>query len=186
MPAYPGQSSPKLQPEEIKETAVTRREREVTDPEEIKKILDTSIILHLGLVDDGMPYIVPMNYGYEMVDGELVIYVHGAKKGYKLDVIRKNPVCCFEMECGVQPFEGKAACQYGTVYESLMGRGKVEILEDPEYKIHAMTVLMKTQTGKDFEFNEKLVSIVSVMRIRASEYTAKRRPLPAGKDDPGM
>ncbi|MDO4616182.1 MAG: pyridoxamine 5'-phosphate oxidase family protein [Lachnospiraceae bacterium] len=164
---------------------MTRREREVTDPAEIKRILDSCMVIHLGLVDDGMPYIVPMNYGYEWIDGQLVIYIHGAKQGYKLDVMRKNPVCCFEMECGVQPFEGKIACQYGTVYESLMGRGRVEILEDPQEKIHAMTVLMKTQTGKDFTFNEKLVSIVSVMRIKASEYSAKRRPLPAAKEAGG-
>lgn len=160
---------------------MTRREREVTDSVEIKKILDTCMVLHLGLVDDGMPYIVPMNYGYEFVEDQLVIYIHGAKEGYKMDVIRKNPVCCFEMECNVAPFEGKLPCQYGTVYESIMGRGKVEILDVPEDKMHALTVLMKTQTGKDFEFNEKLVSIVSVMKIVVSEYTAKRRPLPEAK-----
>lgn len=161
---------------------MTRREREVTDPAEIKKILDECSVLHLGLVDDGMPYIVPMNYGYEFIDGQLVLYIHGARKGYKTDIIQKNPVCCFEMDCNVQMFEGKLPCQYGTVYESIMGRGMVEILDDPQEKIHAMTVLMKTLSGKDFEFNEKLVSIVSVMRIKASEYTAKRRPLPAAKD----
>lgn len=162
---------------------MTRREREVTDPAEIKKILDTCMVLHLGLVDDGMPYIVPLNYGYEFIDGELVIYVHGARTGYKMDVIRMNPICCFEMECNVAPFEGKLPCQYGTVYESVMGRGRVEILECPEDKMHALTVLMKTQTGKDFEFNEKLVSIVSVMKIHVSEYTAKRRPLPDAKKE---
>ncbi len=157
----------------------------MTDLGEIRKILDSCMVLHLGLVDEGMPYIVPMNYGYEMEEDQLVLYVHGARKGYKMDVIRKNPICCFEMECNVQPFEGRLPCQYGTVYESVMGRGKVEILEDPEEKIHAMTVLMKTQTGKDFEFNEKLVSIVSVMRIPVSEFTAKRRPLPAAMTEPG-
>ena len=41
-----------------------------------------------------------------------------------------------------------------------------------------MTLLMKTQTGKDFEFNDRLVSIVAVIRIDVSEYTAKHRPLP--------
>lgn len=160
---------------------MTRREREITDPVEIRRILDTCMVLHLGLVDDGMPYIVPMNYGYEYVDGQLIIYIHGAKEGYKMDVMRKNPVCCFEMECNVAPFEGKLPCQYGTIYESVMGRGKVEILERPEDKMHALTVLMKTQTGKDFEFNEKLVSIVSVMRIKATDVTAKHRPLPEAK-----
>lgn len=157
---------------------MTKREREITDAGEIVRILDSCKVIHLGLVDEGQPYIVPMNYGYEFTDGELNIYVHGAMTGYKLDVIRKNPICCFEMECNVQPFEGDHACRYGTTYESIMGRGLVEILEDPQEKMHGLTVLMKTQTGKDFEFNEKLVSVVSVMRIRASEYSAKYRPLP--------
>ena len=44
--------------------------------------------------------------------------------------------------------------------------------------IRAMTILMKSQTGKDFTFTDKLVSIVSVIRIRVSDYTAKHRPLP--------
>ena len=41
-----------------------------------------------------------------------------------------------------------------------------------------MVHLMKTQTGKDFTFDEKLVSIVAVIRIDVEEYTAKHRPLP--------
>lgn len=157
---------------------MTRRELEVTDQAQIVEILDKSRVLHLGLVDDGMPYIVPMNYGYTMEGGKLTVYLHGAATGYKLDVIRKNPICCFEMECEVQPFEGKVACQYGTSYYSLMGRGKMTIVEDVEEKMQALSILMKTQTGKDFTFNERLVSIVSVMRIDVSEYTAKHRPAP--------
>ena len=38
-------------------------------------------------------------------------------------------------------------------------------MEAPQEKIKAMSALMKIQTGKDFEFNERLVSIVSVIRI---------------------
>ena len=157
---------------------MTRREFEVTDPEVIRDILDSSSYLHLGLVDEGMPYVVPMNYGYRLEDGKLTLYLHSAVKGYKLDVIAKNPTCCFEMDCGVEPFEGKIPCQYGITYYSLMGRGKAVLVEDPVEKELAMTLLMKAQTGKDFEFNERLVSIVSVIRIQVSEYTAKHRPLP--------
>ena len=113
---------------------MTRRELEVTEMSDILYILDESKVLHLGLVDDGMPYIVPMNYGYTMEDGKLTLYLHGANKGYKLDVIRKNPVCCFEMECEVEPFEGKKPCQYGMAYYSLMGRGKVEFVEEVDAK----------------------------------------------------
>lgn len=158
---------------------MTRREFEVTDNAVIEKILATSKVLHLGLVDEGMPYVVPMNYGYKTEDGKLTLYLHSAVKGYKLDVLAKNSTCCFEMECGVEPFEGAIACQYGISYYCLMGRGKAVIVDDPAEKMKAMTLLMKTQTGKDFQFNERLVSIVTVIRIDVSEYTAKHRPSPA-------
>lgn len=158
---------------------MTRREFEVTDETQILDILNRSRVLHLGLVDKGQPYIVPMNYGYAMEDGRLTLYLHSAMAGYKLDVIRADPTCCFEMECGVEPFEGKLPCQYGVTYYSLMGRGTAVLVDDPAEKIRAMTLLMKAQTGKDFEFTEKLVRIVSVIRIDVSEYTAKHRPTPA-------
>ena len=161
-----------------------RREREITDPAEIDKILNTSQYLHLGLVDDGMPYVVPLNYGVvkDSADGHYIIYLHGAHEGRKLDIIRKNPNCCFTMECNVAPFEGRMACQYGTVYECAMGFGKVKIVEDPQEKMDALVALMKTQTGKDdFQFDERMVSIVTVMRIDVEELTAKRRPMPGSE-----
>ena len=158
---------------------MTRRELEVTDPAVIRHILDESKVLHLGLVDDGMPYIVPMNYGCKWEADKLTLYLHSAVKGYKLDVLAKNSTCCFEMECGVEPFEGAIACQYGISYYCLMGRGKAVIVDDPAEKMAAMTLLMKTQTGKDFQFNERLVSIVTVIRIDVADYTAKHRPSPA-------
>ena len=157
---------------------ITKREREVTDLQEIIRILDTANILHLGMVDGDEPYVIPMNYGYTMCAGELTLYLHGATTGRKLDLIRKNPKVCFSLECDVAPFEGNLTCQYGTVYSSVMGRGIAEIVEDVEQKKEAMTILMKSQTGKDFTFTDKLVSIVSVIRIRVSDYTAKHRPLP--------
>lgn len=157
---------------------MTKREREVTDLAEITEILDKSKVVHMGLCDGDQPYVVPMNYGYLMEDGELTLYVHGAKTGYKYDLIRKNPKVSFEMDCDVAPFEGKVACQYGTTYSSIMGKGRAEIVEDVQEKMRALTILMKTQTGKDFIFNEQLVSIVNVIKITVSEYTAKKRPLP--------
>ena len=157
---------------------MTKREFKITDEAQIRGILDTAKVLHLGLAVDGEPYVVPMNYGYTMENGNLTLYLHGATTGRKLDLIRTNPKVCFSLECDVQPFEGKLPCQYGTVYSSVMGRGIAEIVEDVEQKKEAMTILMKSQTGKDFTFEDRLVSIVAVIRIDVAEYTAKHRPLP--------
>ena len=157
---------------------MTKRERQVTDPEQILHILDTGKVVHLGLSVNDEPYVVPMNYGYTMEDGKLTLYLHSAVRGKKLDMIRANSKVFFEIDCDRMPFAGRVPCQYGMVYSSIMGRGTATLVEDVEAKKQAMTILMKTQTGKDFSFNDRLVSIVTVIRIDVSEYTAKHRPLP--------
>ena len=91
---------------------MTKRELKITDMDEIVKILDSAKVLHLGLSADNEPYVVPMNYGYIMEDGKLTLYLHSAVKGRKLEFINANPKVYFSLECGLQPFEGKVACQY--------------------------------------------------------------------------
>ena len=157
---------------------MTKREFQITEPEQIMAILENAKVLHLGLAVDNEPYVVPMNYGAAKEDGKLVQYLHSALQGKKLDMIRANPRVFFEMDWGLTPFEGKKPCQYGLSYSSVMGRGEARIVEDVEEKKKAMSILMKTQTGKDFTFEDRLVSIVAVVRIDVSEYTAKYRPVP--------
>lgn len=157
---------------------LTRREKLITDIETVSEILNKSKVLHLGLVDGDEPYVVPMNYGHTLKGDKLTIWLHGAKNGRKYDLIRKNPKVFFEMECDVEPFEGEVACKYGLSYSSLMGKGIATIVEDTEEKKAALSILMKTQTEKNFEFNDKLASVVNIIRIDVSDYTAKHRPAP--------
>lgn len=157
---------------------ITKREREVTDLNQIRAILDKSLVLHLGMVDGDEPYVVPMNYGYTLEDGKLTLYLHGATRGRKLEVLRANPKVFFSMECDVVPFEGPVPCRYGTTYASILGSGEAEIVENVEEKKEALSILMKTQTGRDFTFDDRMVSIVSVIRITVRDFTAKCRPMP--------
>ena len=157
---------------------MTKREYKITDPAEISRILDTAKVLRLGIAVDNEPHIIPLNYGYTMENGELKLYMHSAVKGNKLELLRQNPNVCFQLDCDNIPFEGKVACQYGLSYCAVSGRGKAVIVDDVQEKMEGMRSLMKTQTGKDFEFNERLVSIVAVIRVDVSEYAAKYRPIP--------
>ena len=115
-----------------------KREREITDETMIRDILDRAQVIHLGLSDEGQPYVVPMNYGYVLEDGKLTFYLHGALEGYKYEVMEKNPRISFSIECDVKPFEGRVACQYGTVYSSIMGKGTAVLVEDIEEKKQAI------------------------------------------------
>ncbi|MBE6013770.1 MAG: pyridoxamine 5'-phosphate oxidase family protein [Lachnospiraceae bacterium] len=160
---------------------MTRRETEITDKTAIESILDTCKYLHLGASIDDMPYVVTLNYGYEWdkSDGHLVLYLHTAKKAHLLSIIDKNQNCAFSMECNVEPFFGPIPCRNGMVYESIMGSGKISVLGTTEEKAYGLRRIMKTQTGSDEgAFDERLVSIVGVMRVDVKEMKAKKRELP--------
>jgi len=38
--------------------------KEITDPLTIEQLLQKASVCHLGLSDNGQPYVVPMNYAY--------------------------------------------------------------------------------------------------------------------------
>jgi hypothetical protein len=65
---------------------------ELTQPE-IEEVLYNSSLGRIGCVDDGMPYIVPVNYRYE--GGYIQCY---SLEGMKLQIMRNNPDVCFEVE----------------------------------------------------------------------------------------
>lgn len=61
-----------------------RADRQVTDLSAIRAILQSEMHLHLGMCDGEQPYIVPMDYGYELTDsGVLTLYLHCADEGKK-------------------------------------------------------------------------------------------------------
>lgn len=152
-----------------------RANREVKDLKTLEEILKASTVCRLAMQDGEGLYIVPMNYGYELVNGKLVLYLHSAKEGRKVSIMSEpgNQVA-FEMDCGHRLVEGETACQYGYSYRSITGRGTAFPVEELEEKKHGLSVLMRCQTGKDFSFTDAAADSVAVFRIEAEEFTGKQ------------
>lgn len=156
---------------------MNRRDREVTDFNDFRSILDQCMVVHVGIHDEEDIYILPMNYGYTLDDtGKLTFYLHSGRRGKKLDLLRSNGRVSFELDCDHQLIEKEKPCQYGFAYSSIMGKGNAVIVEDVQEKQEALSILMKCVSGKDFQFTEKLTTIVEVIRIDVEEYTGKHRP----------
>ncbi len=153
-----------------------RKDREVTRIGEILRIVEEAKILHLGLTDSGCPYVVPLHYGYEYTDGALVFFVHSAKEGHKLDLIRFDPRVCVELDCGAALISGgEVPCRYGAAFASVIGRGWAEILDNEEEKKRGLNLLMMNQSGRSFAFSSDMVKAVEVIKITVPDFTAKRR-----------
>jgi hypothetical protein len=95
----------------------------------MESLLSEAKVCRLGCDDKGMPYIVPVSFGYR----EGVIYFHSANEGRKITLLKKNPACCIEVdECtGVLP--DKKPCKWEMHYRSVIctgaGRTSLRILK---------------------------------------------------------
>lgn len=154
---------------------MSRQDRLVTDKEELISIIDRCQVIHIGMHDGEDIYVIPMNYGYTWENGELTLYLHGALEGKKIELLKKNGRVGFEIDCDHELVEGKLPCQFAFLFASVAGRGVAELLEDPAEKIRAMERLMEHYTEREFEFNERLLSIVSMIRIRVEDFTGRVR-----------
>lgn len=156
-----------------------RKDRELTDSKQIEAILQQAKIVHLGMIDDNRPYVVPLNYGYEWQNQQLILYMHGALTGRKITVLQKNPQVFVEIDHYLGAIDGgEIACKYSSAYASIMGDGQAELLTETTEKIHALNVLMQTQTNRSFEFNEKMVRTIQVIKVTVPTISAKQRLLP--------
>jgi uncharacterized protein len=150
-----------------------RKDREVTEPQELMQIIDQCKVCRIGMQDEFGLYIVPMNFGYTYENGQLVLFLHSAKQGRKTDALKANSAVCFEMDCEHNLLTADTACNYGFYFKSIIGNGKAEFIDNIEEKKAALSVLMKHQTGQDFSFDDKMAGTVTVFKIVADNFTGK-------------
>lgn len=61
-----------------------RTDREVRDINGVFDIVDRCSVVHLGMVDNGKPYVVALNFGYDREGDTLIMYLHCAMVGKKI------------------------------------------------------------------------------------------------------
>lgn len=151
-----------------------RQDRRITDPAMICAVLDKCRTLHLGLVEDGRAYIVPLNYGWTEENGRYILYAHSAAEGRKIDLIRGGADVGFEMETGVEYFDADTACGWGNRYESIIGEGRATLLETPEEKRQALAAIMAHYSARrDYTFEDAMVNLVQVIQIDVTALSCK-------------
>ena len=160
-----------------------RKDREVTDFAVIRQIIDECSIIRIGLVDEDLyPYIVPMNFAYEVEGEQVYIYLHGAKVGRKYELMQKNRVCSFEMD---RPLKLDLVYEHKDVtmrYKCVMGKADIEFLEGEE-KMRGIDIIMnRDERTKGFEYNQALVARVAIIKLTVTELTAKVNPIGSGPD----
>ena len=93
---------------------------------EIETLLRESVLGRIGCYDGKFTYVVPISYAY---DGKY-IYCHTGE-GRKIDILRKNPMACFEVE-HIPDLAN---------WQTVIAQGVFEELTDPALRMDALQKL---------------------------------------------
>ncbi len=153
-----------------------RSDRQITDANEIKLILDKCIVCRLGMSKDNMPYVVPMNFGYKEENGKFAFYFHCAMEGEKLETLKQNNNVCVEMDCSHEFIQKETDCSSGMAYESVIAKGTVKIADSMQEKMEALRLVVKQCKRGSDECNvkEEETKKVTCFIMEVSEINAKR------------
>jgi len=147
-----------------------KKEKEITDIDEIERIIEKAICCRIGLVDNDKPYIVPVCFGY----AKNTLYFHGALEGRKVDLIKKNNKVCFEIDTDLEAVKTVKPCSWTMKYKSVIGVGRACILESYEEKTHGLRLIMKQYSEGEFSFPESKLDSVLVVRVNIESITGKQ------------
>ena len=147
-----------------------RKDKEVKNKDIIKSALNRAIVCRLGLTENDMPYIVPMNFGYK----DNCLYFHSAPIGKKIEIIKKNNQVCFEIDIDHEVVITESACNATMKYLSIIGFGIAELIDDFEQKQKALQIIMDHYSPKKIhEFSKKMTERIVIIKVKIEEMTGK-------------
>lgn len=149
-----------------------RKDKEITDQQTIRSILENAEICRLGLAENNEAYIVPVNYAY--TGG--AIYIHSAQNGRKIDILKQNNKVTFEVEADCTIEKGPEPCNWTTRYRSVMGKGTMSIETSPDEKKFALDLIMRKYGwgNGDLNYDPALLSRLCILKLNIETLTGKQ------------
>ena len=153
-----------------------RNDRRVEGRAELAAILEAADSCSLAFASGNEPYIVKLNYGFEL-EGELpVLYFHCAREGRKLEMMRANPRVCFSLDAEHELATGPAPCDWGMKYASIVGYGLLREVEGDGERRSALDKVMRHYGwGGEGAYREGPLSATKVLRLDVAELCGKRK-----------
>lgn len=91
-----------------------------------------------------------------------------------MEIISKTKNASFEMDTKHALVEGEKACEFSYLYQCVMGKGNIEILDNENDKVHGLEQIMKHYSDREgWEFDSKIVDKIYVLKLLVKEWSCK-------------
>ena len=152
-----------------------RKDREITDFQEMIAIMERCDVCRIALHDGDYPYMLPLSFGLDVQEEQVFLYFHAASEGKKLDLIARDNRAAFEMDCGHEWVVGEKAQETTSRFQCVMGGGPVTFLETEEEKRAGLTAILAHVTGRD-QWDIGGAANTQVFRLDVEELSCKVHP----------
>ncbi len=140
------------------------------DKFQIERVLCSQTFGHLGSHANGKTYVVPMSYLFH--DGKIICYT---KTGLKIDLMRKNPVVCFQVEIIEDASHWQSVICWGT-FRELKGHEADEAIQLLQRRLHPFrqSTTAPPKHGLDKTFAGAETDVVTcAFEISIEEFTGR-------------
>jgi nitroimidazol reductase NimA-like FMN-containing flavoprotein (pyridoxamine 5'-phosphate oxidase superfamily) len=148
-----------------------RKDREIVDRNAINDIISRCKVCRIALCENGRPYVLPLNFGY---DGKH-LYFHSANDGKKIELIKKNNRIGFEFDILHGIITAENPCEWGATYESVVGTGTAEFIESHQEKAKAFECILSQYGGEFKENTGSSMSAVTIIRVTIVSISGKEK-----------
>jgi len=115
---------------------VRRKDREITDLEELRQVLKTTKYISIAICRNNEPYLISLSHGYD--EAKNCLYFHCAPEGKKLVYLKANNSVWGQ---ALLDFGVTEECDYA--YTSVHFSGRMSLIEDLAEKQHGLEVLVR-------------------------------------------
>lgn len=150
---------------------MSKNNRQPAAPDDIQSILEESQVIHVALSDHGIPYVVPMCYGY---DGKH-IYLHSAPSGRKMEILERHNIVCFNCVSAFQAVPGAQPCSWSMQYRSVTGTGRARLVTESAEKRTALECIARHYSPEETSFDDASMDHVSVICIHIEQTSCRIR-----------
>lgn len=146
-----------------------RKDKEIDDIDTINAIMNEAMVCRLAMVEGDRPYVVPLCFGYH----DKTLFFHSALEGKKIDILKKNPSVCFEVDKFVDLITPEQPCKWSLRYQSVIGFGTASIVEAFDEKRKALMLIFAHYGGDASEFPASKIRATSIIRVDIQELSGK-------------
>lgn len=153
------------------------------DEATVHAILDAALVCHVGFVEDGQPYVIPMTFAR---DGGTVL-LHGSPASRLLRHFDGTAEACVEVTILDGLVLARSAFDHSMNYRAAVCFGRPATIEDLEERAAALDVLTDRLVPGRREhlrpMTEREVRATRVLRMEIEAASAKVRSGPPGDDE---